>query len=276
MNPFSKHKKRYITACFLVAVIYAFVAGFNQTVIFRIINGTGFGILLFATGIVLWIIFRFAIPANCSHKYRIIFVLILTFLTSSIISGIEMLVVYLCFPSSFDSYAPTIPVRAFIALLICVILYLLYEFIEKKRFSSESISSKKPIDSLLISELKQNEATNHANPATTQMIDRLTVRTGQKIKIIPIDNILYIKAEGDYIGIRTAEGSWLKEQTMKYTEDRLPLNDFVRIHRSFIVNIHKINRIERYGEKQQVVLSNNEKIKISAARYQTLKLILGI
>jgi DNA-binding LytR/AlgR family response regulator len=113
-------------------------------------------------------------------------------------------------------------------------------------------------------------------PVTTNLpSDRITVRSGQKIKIIPIEDIIYIKADGDYISIKASEGNWLKEQTMKYTEDILPTDHFVRIHRSYIVNVNHISRIERYGEKQQVVLHNNEKIKISAARYQTLRQVLG-
>jgi hypothetical protein len=112
--------------------------------------------------------------------------------------------------------------------------------------------------------------------AANSPVDRITVRTGQKIKIIPVEDILYIKADGDYISIRTVGGgTWLKEQTMKYTEDLLPPDRFVRIHRSCIVNIHHISRIERNGEKQQVILHNNEKMKISAARYQTLRQVLG-
>ena len=104
-------------------------------------------------------------------------------------------------------------------------------------------------------------------------IDRITVRSGQNIKIIPIDDIIFIKADGDYISINTANGYWLKEQTMKYTEDTLPTDRFLRIHRSYIVNVNHIRRIERYGEKQLIVLHNNEKIKISSARYQILKQI---
>jgi DNA-binding LytR/AlgR family response regulator len=61
---------------------------------------------------------------------------------------------------------------------------------------------------------------------------------------------------------------------MKHTEDMLPPDKFIRIHRSFIVNTNYISRIERYGE-HQIVLLNSEKIKISAARYHSLKQILG-
>ena len=124
------------------------------------------------------------------------------------------------------------------------------------------------MDSIKTDNLEKND--------TTANLDRITVRSGTKIKIIPLDSVIYIQADGDYISIHTPEGKWLKEQTMNYTENMLPPHSFVRIHRSYIVNIHHISRIERYGEKQLIVLHNNEKIKISAARYQLLKQILGI
>ena len=106
--------------------------------------------------------------------------------------------------------------------------------------------------------------------------DRIAVRSGQNIKIIPLVDIIFIKADGDYISINTANGYWLKEQTMKYTEETLPADSFLRIHRSYIVNVNHISRIERYGEKQLIVLHNNEKIKISTARYQILKQALRL
>jgi DNA-binding LytR/AlgR family response regulator len=154
---------------------------------------------------------------------------------------------YLLSPSSFEHFVATIPVRILITLLTVAIIRLYYLLYSDK---------KEPL------------------PTAAQPVDRITVRSGQKIKIIAIDEILYIKADGDYISIRTSEGSWLKEQTMKHTEDMLPPDKFIRIHRSFIVNTNYISRIERYGEHQQVVLHNREKIKISAARYQSLRHIL--
>ena len=124
--------------------------------------------------------------------------------------------------------------------------------------------------------ISQEKAITEPSKAVKSPIDRITVRSGQNIKIIPIDDIIFIKADGDYISIKTAYGNWLKEQTMKYTEDILPNDRFLRIHRSYIINLNHISRIERYGEKQLIVLHNNEKIKISTARYQVLKQVLGV
>jgi len=250
MSPFNEYRKIYISVCFITAVIYAFVMGTGQPVIVYLTDGLIFGILLFVAGIILWNTFRFAIPVSYSPKYRNIFMVIFIIITGLLISGIETFAIYLCFPSSFNTYVLTLPVRIFLTWLLLFILYLLY--------------------------LYYYEIAKHVKIQPATAIDRITVRNGQKIKIIPVDSIIYIKADGDYITIHTSEGKWLKEQTMKYTEDQLPANCFLRIHRSYIVNIHQISRIERYGEKQLIVLQNNEKIKISAARYQLLKQILGI
>ena len=257
MTLFNENRKSYITVCSATAVIYAFVAGVNQPALFRLLDGIIYGVLLFPTGLAVWDIFRFTKPVNYPPKYRIFFISVFVIVTGALVTGIETLAIYLCFPSSFDVFVATIPARMFITFLLFIILYLSY-------------SKKVETDDLSTSSITPSE------PSSTLNIDRITVRSGQKIKIIPVENILYIKADGDYISIRTAEGSWLKEQTMKDTEDRLPIDSFVRIHRSYIVNIHQISRIERYGEKQLIVLNNNEKIKISAARYQTLRQILGI
>ena len=291
MTPFNENRKSYITVCFATAVIYAFVAGVNQPVFFRLLDGIIYGVILFPTGLAVWNIFRFAIPVNYPFKYRIFSLSVFAIATSAFVTGIETLAIYLCFPSTFDVFVSTIPVRAFIAFLFFIILYLSHFFFHESIEENEHFLEESPMDSSLTDLPSSSTALSEkaetaaglsplsaiaSVPSSLRNIDRMTVRSGQKIKIIPIGDILYIKADGDYISIRTAEGSWLKEQTMKYTEDRLPIADFVRIHRSYIVNIRQIIRIERYGEKQLIVLNNNEKIKISAARYRTLKQILGI
>ena len=241
-------------------------------------------------GIILWNIFRFAIPASYNPKYQFIFISALAVLTGLLITAAESFAIYLCFPSMSGFFVHSIPARLFVALLFFIIIRLLYLFYHDKSRNSretlkkayEELSREKGLPESAIPEKTITEKIIHTNAihesanTVKSPIDRITVRNGQKIIIIPIDEIIFIKADGDYISVNTAKGSWLKEQTMKYTEDALPANSFVRIHRSYIVNINYISRIERYGEKQQIVLHNNEKIKISAARYQVLKQILEL
>lgn len=251
MNPFYEYGKTYIAACFVTAAIYAFTAG-NQPAPCRIIDACIYGSTLCLAGITLWNVFTFAFPGQHKLKY----LSVLAILSCLLIVGTETFAMYLCAPSLFKYFAETIPVRILITLLIFIVIRLYCLLHNSKE------------------EASGNELTGK-NAAASQPVDRITIRSGQKIKIIPVDEIIYIKADGDYVSVHTAEGSWLKEQTMKHTEDLLPPDKFVRIHRSYIVNTNHISRIERYGEHQQVVLHNREKIKISAARYHSLKQILG-
>jgi DNA-binding LytR/AlgR family response regulator len=75
--------------------------------------------------------------------------------------------------------------------------------------------------------------------------------------------------------IISSNGKYLKEQTMKYFESHLPKSLFIRVHRSYIVNIEYISAIESYGKQnQQVLLKNGEWLKVSLAGYKALKVAL--
>ena len=86
-----------------------------------------------------------------------------------------------------------------------------------------------------------------------------------------------IQACGDYATLVTPTGEYIKEQTMKYFEGHLPTNNFVRIHRSTIVNVTQISRVELFGkETYQVLLKNGTKLRVSLTGYRLLKERLGI
>ncbi len=103
-------------------------------------------------------------------------------------------------------------------------------------------------------------------------IDRVVVKTGSKIKVIPIDSILYIESQDDYVMIYTNQGKYLKQQTMKSFEQLLDPSLFARIHRSYLVNIETITQLELYEKNSYVVLlSNGVKLKVSDNGYKTLK-----
>jgi hypothetical protein len=255
MNSIIESKKTPILACCITAMLYALLVG-EQSLIYRLADGVIYGVILFPVGFIVWNIFRYAIPAKKESGFLFIIIVTFAILTSILIVGIESFAVYLFFTDSFPDFARTIPVRLFITLLLFVIYRLFYL--------------------AYLTELNDSVSANEPPSAQTEIIDRITVRNGQKIKIIAVNDIIFLRADGDYVDIHTAEGHWLKEQTMKYTEDTLPPDRFVRTHRSYIVNIHHISRIERYGEQHLIVLTKGEKIKISNARYQVLKQRLGL
>ncbi|MDR0795033.1 MAG: LytTR family transcriptional regulator [Tannerella sp.] len=255
MNPILENKKIYFIACFVPAMIYALLVG-EQSIACRVADGLIYTVLLFIAGNLLWNIFRFAIPSKRESIYPYMILFTLSVVISVLIVGIESFVFYLCFPDCLKDFAHTIPIRLFITWLLFVIFRLYHT-----SYRTEEKNQSQVVE------------TPSVPPG---IIDRITVRNGNNIKIIPINDIVFLRADGDYVDIYTNEGHWLKEQTMKYSEYVLPPAHFVRTHRSYIVNIHHIRRIERYGEQQLIVLTNGEKIKISNARYQILKQRLGL
>jgi len=115
-------------------------------------------------------------------------------------------------------------------------------------------------------------STNDVPKNITEPIETIAIKTGKKLHIIPISEVICIQAYGDYVNIMTLQGTHLKEQTLKYFEEHLSEEQFVRVHRSHIVNIRAIVAIERYGREQYLlILSNKEKVKATVEGYKRLK-----
>jgi two-component system LytT family response regulator len=109
-------------------------------------------------------------------------------------------------------------------------------------------------------------------PGGSPALNRIVVRKGSSISFIPVGTIHYIEAEDDYVMIWHSEGKALKQQTMKYYEKNLPENDFARIHRSYIVFIEQIERIEPYGkDTHKAILKNGKSLPVSRNGYKALK-----
>lgn len=107
---------------------------------------------------------------------------------------------------------------------------------------------------------------------TQEITDHVAVKSGTRIHIIRLEELIYLQAEGDYVLLFSPNGQYLKEQTMKYFETHLPSNRFVRIHRSCIINIEQILRVELYGkETYHVLLKNGTCLRASSAGYKLLK-----
>ena len=124
-------------------------------------------------------------------------------------------------------------------------------------------------------------------PNTQPLLDTITTSSGQqnrivlkdngKIKIIPIQTVHYLESAEDYVKIHTAEGVFLKNRTMHYFETHLSELDFVRIHRSYLLNILLITRLEPYEKDGHLaILSSGQKLPVSKAGYTKLKSVLGL
>jgi two-component system, LytTR family, response regulator len=110
-----------------------------------------------------------------------------------------------------------------------------------------------------------------------EFLQRIAVKSRHKVSVVPVDDILYLEAEGDYVMIHTKEARHLKEKTMKYFETHLDPTRFIRIHRSFIVNATFIDRIEYYDkESYSILLKNGAKLRASTSGYKLLKQVLNM
>ena len=114
------------------------------------------------------------------------------------------------------------------------------------------------------------------SPELLSPVNRIVVRKGNSINLIPVENVKYVEAQDDYVMIHHSDGKALKQQTMKFYDDNLAKTDFVRIHRSYIVRVEAIKRIEPYGKDNHVaVLHSGDKLPVSRAGYKHLKEELG-
>lgn len=114
-------------------------------------------------------------------------------------------------------------------------------------------------------------------PLSEECLSRVAVKIGAKINIIAVENIRYIEAMDDYVRLHTADGNFLKQNTMKYYESHLPEADFVRIHRSFIVRVKEIARLEAMEKDAYVaLLHDGTQLSVSRSGYSRLKGVLGL
>lgn len=109
-------------------------------------------------------------------------------------------------------------------------------------------------------------------PESAGPVTRIVVRKGNGIHIIPVENVRYLEAQDDYVMVYYSGDKAMKQQTMKFYEDNLPKSDFVRIHRSYIVRVKEIKKIEPYGKDNHVaILNSGERLSVSQAGYKLLK-----
>ncbi len=183
------------------------------------------------------------------------------------ITGFEMLELIdnpplVIFTTAFEEYA----IKAFDAHAAD---YLLKPF-SKERFD-------KAIQKVL--QQKNNTARSVTETALQSVVqsNRIVVKENGKIKIIPIAQVHYLEGADDYIKIHTADAVFLKKKTMQYFEDSLPKQEFIRIHRSYIINTQLITRVDLMEkESYSLLLTTGVRLPVSKTGYAKLKSVLGI
>lgn len=188
------------------------------------------------------------------------------------INGFEMLELIeqppsVIFTTAFDEYA----IKAFESHAID---YLLKPF-SKDRFEKavhkwltqrNQGDPKEKTQSLISEEVRQPEERN-----------RIVVREGTNIRIIPVHEIQYIEAYDDYVKIFTSKEMFLKKKTMSFYEKTLDELQFVRVHRSYIMNLQQLTRIEPLEKETYIaLLKTGAKVPLSKTGYAKLKSVLGL
>ncbi|MEX1239343.1 MAG: response regulator [Cyclobacteriaceae bacterium] len=184
------------------------------------------------------------------------------------INGFEMLELIeeppaVIFTTAFDEYA----IKAFEAHAID---YLLKPF-SKDRF-----------DKAVAKWLQQRNASIHP-PAMPPEIrhpeesNRIVVKEGPNIRIIPVSEVVYLEAYDDYVKIFTPKEMFLKKKTMSFYEQALDKSMFIRVHRSYIIQLSQITRIEPLEKDTHVaLLKTGARIPLSKTGYTKLKTSLGM
>jgi len=185
------------------------------------------------------------------------------------INGFEMLELVenppaVIFTTAFDEFA----IKAF---EVNAIDYLLKP-IEQERF--EQAMKKLP------AKLKQPEATEElleAAALSPAQQHRVVVKTNGVIKIIPVEDIHYFEADDDQVKMSTTEGHFQKNKTMSFFEKTLDQEQFIRIHRSYLINLAQVSKIElKEKDSYVVLLKSGIWLPVSKTGYVKLKASLGL
>jgi two-component system, LytTR family, response regulator len=164
------------------------------------------------------------------------------------------------FVTAYDEYA----IRAFD---IHAVDYLLKPF-NAERFETALQRAKERLSGNLPA---PTELSASARPPA-QYVERIVVRDGTRVHIIPVAKLDYAEAQDDYVALSTEGKKHLKQQTISSLESVLDPSRFLRIHRSYIVNLEKVAKIEPYSKDSYVVvLSNGAQLPVSRSGYARLR-----
>ncbi len=188
------------------------------------------------------------------------------------ITGFEMIELLdykpqIIFTTAYDQYA----LKAF---ELNAIDYLLKPFSKDRLLAAidkvkHRIKNDEPLDEKL-------EELSNFRPGE-EFIDRVVVKDRHKIHIITVDQIRYIESLDDYVMIYTYDGRHMKQKTMKYFETNLDPKNFIRIHRSYIVQVENIAEIQQYEKESYIVILKDKdktKLKVSKTGYKRIKEVL--
>ena len=172
------------------------------------------------------------------------------------------------FVTAYDSYA----MKAFDAHAID---YLLKPF-SKERFETSLQRARERIRMAAPPrETPEPAALSAAARPPQEYLERVVVKDGAKVTIIPVDKLDYVEAQDDYVALHSQKRSYLKQQTISSLEAMLDPKQFVRTHRSCIVNLERLAKIEPYTKDSRLaILNDGTQLPVSRAGYARLTALL--
>ncbi len=165
------------------------------------------------------------------------------------------------FTTAYNQYA----IQAF---ELNAIDYLLKPFSKERFFEA----AKKAIEKLENKDITKKSIIPLTQRPLTETLERVVVKSNHKINVIPASKIKYLEAQDDYVMIYATDGKYLKQTTMKYFETHLDKEEFLRVHRSYIIRLDQVNQLEPYGKDSYIArLKDGATIKISKSGLKLLK-----
>jgi len=273
IHPFLENTSRiiqYVLLWIIYAILQAFVfqgliiLPFWMVLLDGVIHAAVFGVI----GILLWSVVKYGNFEALTLYQRLVNNMAMALLSIAIWLSAGYGIYYLIFGiEQTILFIPLLPIRGLIGLFIYMLITQRFRLSMLQMAKSDDNS-----DTLMMVEEMQPK-----KEIQSEILERIAVKSGTKIHVVLVPEILYLQADGDYVQIFTAQGKYLKEQTMKYFEEHLPENQFVRVHRSVIVNVEMISRIELYEKQNQLLtLKNGQQIKTSPGGYKALRMVLNL
>jgi two-component system LytT family response regulator len=167
------------------------------------------------------------------------------------------------FVTAYDTYA----LRAFD---VHAVDYLLKPFSKQRLEAALSLAENR------LGENTPPAAVLAATARAPGYLERIVVKDGARVHIIPVSRLDFAEAQDDYISLVSNGKAYLKQQTIASLEESLDPRQFIRIHRSYIVNLDRVAKMEPYTKDTKVaVLNDGKQLPVSRSGYQRLTALLG-
>jgi len=166
------------------------------------------------------------------------------------------------FVTAYDQYA----LKAFD---VHAVDYLLKPY-SQQRFDEALAHARASLRASLGVEAVVNEAAMRNKP-----LGRVLIRDGARVHVIGVEKIDFIEAQDDYVQINAEGKGYLKHQRLAELEGQLDPDVFVRIHRSYIVNIARVSRIEQGKDTHTAILADGARLPVSRSGYQKVRNLVG-